>query len=110
MTHNYNYDITVLKSLLKTSCTYVGILGPKKKAERMFDELEADGFFISGLQHFATIYSPVGLDIGAETADEIAVSIVAEIQAVITGRKGTMLRDKPTSIHNNALATNITYE
>lgn len=110
MTHNYNYDIILLKSLFKTACPYIGILGPKKKTERMFDELETDGFLIRDLERCITIYSPVGLDIGAETAAEIAVSIVAEIQAVLTGREGMKLRNKTAAIHHTSLSIDTFHE
>ncbi len=39
MTHNYNYDIAALQQLINTNCKYIGVLGPKKKLHKMFDEL-----------------------------------------------------------------------
>lgn len=106
MTHNYNYDLKLLKALLEKDCTYIGVLGPKKKMQRMFNELSAEGIVLSEEQQ-SKLYSPVGLDIGAETAEEIAVSVVAEIKAVLSGRGGGSLRDKTVSIHSrteNSLA------
>jgi xanthine/CO dehydrogenase XdhC/CoxF family maturation factor len=99
MTHNYNYDLTLLKMLLTKGFHYIGILGPKKKLDRMLLELEADGLFLNAEQ-LATIHSPVGLDIGAETAEEIAVSIVAEIKAVLSRRSGGLLKEKQHPIHD----------
>ncbi|TDO19562.1 XdhC family protein [Pedobacter duraquae] len=101
MTHNYNYDLDVLQQLAGTSCSYIGILGPKKKLHRMFDDLAAKNIVISD-QVKARIYSPVGLDIGAETAEEIALSIAAEIKAVIYGKTALALRDKQSAIHASA--------
>lgn len=100
MTHNYRYDLTVLKNLLACSRSrYIGILGPKTKLDRMVDDLAAEGFAVTP-QHMERIYGPVGLDIGAETSEEIALSIVSEIKAVLEGRKGNFLRYKKDKIHN----------
>jgi xanthine/CO dehydrogenase XdhC/CoxF family maturation factor len=98
MTHNYIYDLALLKELLEEDCTYIGILGPKKKMDRMFSDLSEAGIVLNEQQQ-KSIYSPVGLDIGAETAEEIAVSIVAEIKAVFEKTQGSFLRDKALPIH-----------
>lgn len=99
MTHNYNYDIKILHQLLQKDCRYIGVLGPRQKLDRMFDELSADGLEIRS-RHPENIFSPVGLDLGAETAEEIALSIAGEIEAVLTGRDARSLRLKEGSIHN----------
>ena len=99
MTHNYNYDLAMLKALLGRHVTYIGLLGPKKKLERMLGELKEGGMKLTEKQ-LNSIYSPVGLEIGAETAEEIALSIIAEIKAVFTGKKGMSLRDSPDFIHS----------
>lgn len=101
MTHNYKYDITVLKLLLDTDCRYIGILGPKTKLERMLGDLLEEGIQVSG-QQMDKIYGPVGLDVGAEPAEEIAVSIIAEILAVKNGKSGSSLKYKTEKIHNAA--------
>lgn len=98
MTHNYNYDLAVLKQLLPLQIPYVGALGPKKRLHRMLDELREEGMEITD-EHLASIYGPAGLDIGSENADEIALSIIAEMQAVLKNRVGTSLRYK-NAIHN----------
>lgn len=99
MTHNYKYDLGVLKSLLETDCRYIGILGPKSKLSRMLDELLMEGITLNEEQS-DRIHSPVGLDIGAETAEEIALSIVSEIKAFASKREGTSLKYKAGKIHN----------
>lgn len=99
MTHNYKYDIALLELLLKTSTSYIGILGPKTKLNRMFDDLKQGGIDISQ-ENLGHIYGPVGLDIGAETSEEIAISVVAEIQAVMNGRNGSSLKYKKQKIHD----------
>ncbi len=100
MTHDYKYDLTVLKLLLKTNCKYIGILGPKTKLNRMLDDLASEGIILSEEQ-LDCIYGPIGLDIGAETSEEIALSIIAEIKAVMTGKRGTSLKYKTEKIHNS---------
>ena len=99
MTHNYNYDVHLLSQLLQSQCSYIGVLGPKNKLQRMLHDIEEKGVAISAAE-LVNIYGPVGLDIGAETAEEIAVSVIAEIKAVLSGRNGTMLRDNTLHIHN----------
>lgn len=105
MTHNYNYDIALLKELLATGCIYIGILGPKKKLEKMLDELREGGLTLTQ-DHLHRIYSPVGLDIDAETAEEIAISIVAEIKSVLGGSPGGSLKYKQHPIHRSNIAIN----
>lgn len=99
MTHNYNYDLAMLKALLLRKVTYIGMLGPKKKLDRMLDELRDDGIELTEEQ-LNRIYGPVGLEIGAETAEEIALSIIAEIKAVLSGKSGGSLRQKQDVIHS----------
>lgn len=99
MTHNYNYDLAMLKALIFQDVMYIGLLGPKLKLKRMFDEIKEQGTQIEE-QHLKKIYGPVGLEIGAETAEEIAVSIISEIQAVVSGERGGSLRDKRGVIHS----------
>lgn len=101
MTHNYNYDLAMLKALLQQNVTYIGILGPKKKLDKMLDELLDEGIQLSKEQ-LNTIYGPVGLEIGAETAEEIALSIIAEIKAVLSGKAGGLLRNKKDVIHSRS--------
>lgn len=99
MTHNYNYDKAALVQLFDKNLPYLGILGPKVKMQRMYDELTNEGVLIEDAQK-ENIYSPVGLDIGAETAEEIALSIIAEIKAVLMGKNAQMLRSKKIGIHS----------
>ncbi|WP_413666971.1 XdhC family protein [Mucilaginibacter sp. Mucisp86] len=100
MTHNYNYEIALLKEILQIQLPYIGILGPKKKLERMLAEIEGPGIVISEEQ-LSNIYGPVGLDIGAEGAEEIALSVASEIKAVLSSRQGYSLKYKSASIHTS---------
>lgn len=98
MTHNYKYDLAVLKLLVPTDCSYIGILGPKTKLNRMLVDLNEDGVLLTQKQ-LSSIYGPIGLDIGAETSEEIAVAVVSEIKAVMSGRQGASLKYKEEKIH-----------
>jgi xanthine dehydrogenase accessory factor len=98
MTHNYNYDLELLKLLSRMDVDYIGLLGPKKKMQRMFEELAGQGIVFSKDQR-NKIYGPVGLDIGAETAEEIALAIAAEIKAILSARNGQPLTMENGPIH-----------
>ncbi len=106
MTHNYLHDRELLKMLLPSPLRYLGILGPKSRTERLLQELGEAGINPTPEQ-MQRLYSPVGLDIGAETPEAIALSIVAEIQAVIANRSGGLLRDRKGSIHYRIEEQNI---
>ena len=95
MSHNYLDDLEMLKLLLPSNLQYLGILGPKKRTNRILEELEEEG--IKSNSH---IYSPVGLDIGADNSEEIALSIISEIQAVISRRNAGFLRNRNAPIHS----------
>jgi xanthine dehydrogenase accessory factor len=100
MTHNYNYDLEVLKQLQATPCCYIGMLGPRSKLHNIQDELLQQGCVINE----KCVFGPVGLDIGAETAEEIALAVLAEIKAVFAGRKGGSLNKRDTEIHARNIA------
>jgi xanthine/CO dehydrogenase XdhC/CoxF family maturation factor len=98
MTHNYNYDYAILKALLGKNVPYIGALGPKKKLDNMIADLKAENIFLNESQK-NILYGPVGLEIGAETPAEIALSITAEIMSVFNNKKGGSLRNLLTEIH-----------
>jgi xanthine/CO dehydrogenase XdhC/CoxF family maturation factor len=98
MTHNFNYDKAMLRELLPKKVRYIGVLGPSKKMQRMLRELENEGMYFDE-QQLAVVHSPVGLDIGAESPEEIALSMIAEIKAVIAGKSGNPLRNNDDVIH-----------
>ncbi|MEJ6981785.1 XdhC/CoxI family protein [Pedobacter sp. P351] len=93
MTHNYNYDLEVLRKAILLNLKYIGTLGPKKKLRRMLDELTEEEFEIPE-DSLSRVFGPTGLDIGSETPEEIALSIIAEIKAVTSNREGTSLKYK----------------
>lgn len=98
MSHNYEYDRDVLRKLIKTETPYIGILGPRKRFDKMQDEFLLSGFSLTE-KDIERIHSPIGLDIGAEAPDEIAVSIIAEIQAKFANREGKFLKSNDGPIH-----------
>ena len=98
MSHNYMVDRAFLKALLPLPLLYLGVMGPRKRAERMLQELSDQG--VPACQAALTrLHNPVGLDIGAESPEQIALAILAEIQAVLSGHPGGMLREKRGPIH-----------
>jgi len=102
MTHNYLHDLELLKTLLPSPIQYLGILGPKSRTQKLFQDLQEQGVTPTSPQQ-QRLYSPVGLDIGAETPEEIALSIVAEIQAVLANRSGGSLRNQIGPIHSRSI-------
>jgi xanthine dehydrogenase accessory factor len=102
MSHNYSHDLELLKFLLASPARYIGVMGPRKRTERMLSELAANEE-TSRLEEtgLARLYSPAGLDIGANAPAEIALSIVAEMRAVLDGRRGGMLHERRGAIHGN---------
>lgn len=102
MSHNYSHDLQLLKFLLASHARYIGVMGPRKRTERMLCELAANEE-TRGLDetNLARLHSPAGLDIGANAPAEIALSIVAEMRAVLEGRRGGMLRERPGAIHGS---------
>ena len=99
MSHNYLQDQALLRDLIDAPLAYLGVLGPHQRTQRLLADLKKEGIAPSDEQT-ARLFSPVGLDIGAETAEEIALSILGEIQAALTGRQGGSLRDHPGPIHD----------
>ena len=107
MTHNYQYDLCVLRLLLlQPDIPYIGILGPKRKYQRMLDALQNQGIQLTAEQT-AKIYAPVGLDLGAETPAEIGLSVLSEILAVLNNAGGCHLRELNRPIHDK---TNYAFE
>lgn len=98
MSHNFNYDRAVLQELIKTNVPYIGMLGPRKRFDKMQIEFEKDGQYVTEAD-LLRVHAPIGLDLGAETPDEIALSIIAEVKAFFTKGAGGFLKDKPGPIH-----------
>jgi xanthine dehydrogenase accessory factor len=97
MTHNFADDEQFLRSLLATPAPYIGVLGPRRRTARLLASIGADTVFDA-----ARVYGAVGLDLGADGAEQIALSIVAELLAVYGGRCTVSLRDRELPIHQRA--------
>ncbi|MEY3759408.1 MAG: hypothetical protein RIR39_899 [Pseudomonadota bacterium] len=97
MTHNYSQDLLLLPQVLAKNPFYIGVLGPRDRTQKMFSDINSNQFLSEN------IYAPMGLDIGGDTPESIALSIVAEIQSVISERKGGLLRCHKGPIHKPAL-------
>ncbi|MCG8603832.1 XdhC family protein, partial [bacterium] len=97
-THNYLQDKEILKKVLKSKSRYVGQLGPKARADDLLKDLADEGITFTN-EELERLYAPVGLDIGAESPEQIATSILAEMLAVRSGRFGGFLRQQTEAIH-----------
>jgi xanthine/CO dehydrogenase XdhC/CoxF family maturation factor len=98
MTHNFIRDKGYVRSLLGSPATYIGMLGPGARTERLLMELRDEGVEIAGGDR-ERIHGPAGLDLGGEGPEEIAQAIISEIVAVKRQRAGGFLRDRPGPIH-----------
>jgi xanthine dehydrogenase accessory factor len=90
--HDYKYDVPVLHHALATSVGYIGLLGSRRRGAAILDLLAEDGI---GEAQRQRVRVPIGLDLGARSAPEIALAIVAEIQAVRGGGSGQPLSARP---------------
>lgn len=98
MSHDYKTDLTLLKEYITKKIPYIGLLGPKKRMLKMQDEMAEKGEMVD-LEKLENLYSPIGLDIGAESPEEIALAIAAEIIAVFRERNSGFLKHRIGSIH-----------
>jgi xanthine dehydrogenase accessory factor len=100
MTHNYMQDREILRRLLLLQPRYLGVLGPKARTQRLLDELAGEGAGVTS-ELLTCLHGPAGLDIGAETPEEIAIALLAEMQATLTRHGGGPLRDRNAGIHDS---------
>ena len=98
MTHRYADDREFLRALLPRDFAYLGQLGPRVRTDRILNELKTDGLALDAAV-LAKLHAPVGLDLGGSTPETVALAILAELQARLTGRTPGHLRDRPGPIH-----------
>ncbi len=97
MTHNFADDQAFVGLLLRTRVPYVGVLGPRQRTERILRN--AAGTAPLDEAQLGRVYGPVGLDIGTDGAEQVALSVIAEILALRSGRRPHSLRERKTPIH-----------
>jgi xanthine dehydrogenase accessory factor len=114
MSHNHEHDRQALAMLLPSRALYIGVLGPRRRTDRLLADLgRSDVALAVSVAHSiaealndadARLHAPVGLHLGAETPQEIALSVVAEAQAVLAGASAMPLRDlsRARGIHASA--------
>ena len=98
LTHHFEMDSGWMKLLMPSAAGYVGLMGHRRRGQRILSELET----APTSEQAARFYSPVGLDLGSESPETIALAILAEIQAVFGGRQAVHLRDVKGAIHTSS--------
>jgi xanthine/CO dehydrogenase XdhC/CoxF family maturation factor len=96
MSHHFARDTDYVQALLASDAAYVGVLGPRSRTERMLAELAARGTPAATGER---LHAPIGLDVGGDGREAIALAIVAEASAVLHGRAGGHLRDRQGGLH-----------
>ena len=99
MSHNFANDLKFLIELQHTKPVYIGMLGPSHRREKLLSQFleycpEVDSSFLD------RIHGPAGLNIGAETPQEIAISILSEILSVVRAQVPMSLKEKVGGIHS----------
>jgi xanthine dehydrogenase accessory factor len=97
MSHHYARDLEYVQALLEAGVGYIGILGPRARTERMFAEMESGSDRARGSGD--SVHGPIGLDVGGDGPDAIALSIISEVSAVMNDRSGGHLRDRNAPLH-----------
>ncbi|MCC6243571.1 MAG: XdhC family protein [Gemmatimonadaceae bacterium] len=99
LTHQFAMDLEWLLQLLPLSLAYIGVLGSRARAAHLMHTVHERGLDVTpAMQH--RFFAPIGLDLGGETPESIALASIAEIEAVVHGRPGGALRDRTSPIHS----------
>ncbi|MBA3652296.1 MAG: XdhC family protein [Chthoniobacterales bacterium] len=93
-THNYGRDYAALEKLLPLGLPYLALLGPRRRRDQLLHTL-----LEAGVNVRSKLFSPAGLDLGAESPEEIALAIVAEIQSILAKGSAESLRERKAQIH-----------
>jgi xanthine dehydrogenase accessory factor len=100
MSHSYAQDLEMLRELSGKGLSYLGVLGPRKRTVQLLSDAGLDASALG-----PTLHSPMGLDIGADGPEQVALAVIAEIQATLNGRAGGLLRERIGSIHSSGDAS-----
>jgi xanthine dehydrogenase accessory factor len=98
MTHDYARDGEALRALWPTPAFYIGLMGARQRGAQLL----AESGHTPDAARARGVFAPVGLDVGGESPESVALAVLAEIQAALAGRDGGHLRDKPGPIHRLA--------
>jgi len=98
MTHRYAEDLQLLRQLLPHPLAYLGLLGPRKRTDRLLAQLRAEGFVPDEMM-LSRLHAPIGLDLGGNTPETVALAVMAEMQCLLTAREPIHLRERAAPIH-----------
>ena len=101
-THNYGRDFAALRTLARHDLRYIGLVGPRRRRDQLLADL-----MDTGVRPGANLFAPAGLDLGADSPEQIALAIVAEIQGVFAGGSLEALRERSAPIHAPAPARSL---
>lgn len=102
MTHHYQQDMTFLKNLLSYPLSYIGLLGPRKRTKRLLSDIQKEGVTWTN-ESLEKLHAPIGMDIGAEGPEAIALSVASEMMCCKNHREGGFLCEKDGPIHERKL-------
>jgi xanthine/CO dehydrogenase XdhC/CoxF family maturation factor len=100
MTHNFLRDVDVLQAMLPSPIPYIGLLGPRTRGDEILAELRD---VTASMRE--RLHNPIGLDLGGDSPEDIALAIIAEVQAVLNQRRAESLREKEGPIHDDVLGS-----
>jgi xanthine dehydrogenase accessory factor len=107
LTHQFAIDAEWLRQLLPLPIGYIGVLGSRLRAAQLMESLRERGLEITPRMQ-RVLHAPIGLDLGGESPESIALAAIAEIEAVIHGRPGGALRERQSPIHTRSPTPNPT--
>ena len=103
MTHNFLHDVALVHAAFESQAQYIGLLGPKSRGAEILTQI---GDVTPEMR--SRLHSPIGLDLGGDSPEAIALSIVSEIQSVFHAASGDPLREKDGPIHDTVMVSDLT--